>query len=159
MALTLRQQIFDALITRLKTITTAGGYNTNITTKVDEWRTDYEAIITEEMPRLNVRDEIEQNDEMTLAVPVMNRDITVSIEGFVTAVGTSLAADGARALYGDIETALFVDQTLGGLCRMIRMIGDAPIVVGQAAKTIAALEAKILINYQTRGRTPYTGVP
>lgn len=150
---TVRQNIWDAVITQLKTITVANGYVTAIGTKVDEWRTDYDAMVKEELPRLNVLDVTGSGEPITLNTPIVERTIQITIEGFVSGTGTDGAADNARALLGDIQKALFVDQTFGGFAQQV-VIGDDNMVVARGNRIYGACEVKVEIQYNTNGYNP-----
>jgi hypothetical protein len=151
---TVRQSIWDALITRLQTINTPT-YQTAIGSKVDEWRTDFDQIVREELPRLNVQDVEETGDPITFYTPLIKRVMKVTVYGFVAASTTAAAADGARALIGDIIKVIFTDQTFGNIARQVS-VGDSKLDVAQGSRIYAGCAVSFDIEYHTNGYDPST---
>ena len=108
MADSIRQQIMTAIDTRLKTILTAGGYETNAGSNVYEfWDI---ALEEDELPAIIWRDGAEENE--LLVSTTQNRRLTVELT--IQAVGTTAPAT-LRKIIADIEKAILIDYTWEGL--------------------------------------------
>jgi len=107
---TLRQQIVDAIVTRFKDISTAGGYQTDLGTRVFLGRTTEP--VESECPALNIWDTDEDNARR------LNRihEHRLKIQAFVYQAGSTVAGGAyVRKAVADIFKAIGVDVTWGGL--------------------------------------------
>jgi len=103
-----RQQIVTAIDTRLKTIKTVNGYETNAGDNVYEfWDIALEG---DELPAIIWRDGAE--DSELLVNTTQNRTLTVELT--LQALGVTAPAI-LRKLIADVEKAILVDNTWGGL--------------------------------------------
>lgn len=109
MAAPLRQQILDAVVTRLNTITTSNGYNLQIGAKVYDWRMN--PIAPAGLPAIEVRDKAVTTELTTLDGAASHR---LALEIVVLAAGKTAPAVVRQGLQ-DIHTALHTDRTFGGL--------------------------------------------
>lgn len=137
-----RQQIIDALETRMKTILTTGGYQTNVGQRVSVWPTVpmAEASASE----LSIFDHDAEVME-TGIIGQSRHELLVDI--MVEIPGSDSRADVRKAL-ADINKALWSGLTLGGLCEPITILSNG-ITFEQGAKVIGAGIVKIRVPYYT----------
>lgn len=105
--MTTRQQIINAVIARLQTITTGNGYSADLGSNIFEWPALN--ISKNKLPAAIVSDPVDQYKEYWSSNHV-DRDLRVEIE--LIAKGTP---DIARELAGDVLRAIGTDYTFGGL--------------------------------------------
>lgn len=104
-----RQDIIDAIDTRLKTIKTTAGYKTNAGTNVFDWLdrdladSELDAIIYRD--RNNVMDMADFDSKMN----------TVVVEIVVKTKSTTTTAAQVRKMIEDVYKAIGTDETWGGL--------------------------------------------
>lgn len=102
-----RQDIIDAVDTRLKGILTTGGYETSLGSHVSEWRdTDRNPLEATELPGIVYRD------------AVSGRSVGAGIYDNVLRIEFEIHADSIatiRKALADVERAVFVDESWGGL--------------------------------------------
>ena len=143
-----RQQIVDAIDARLKTITTANGYNTDAGNNVFEWRS-YPLDENSELPALVYRD-TEEIESLAVGGYQLHT-LTIEIEGYV--VGANAARD-LRALIADVIKAIGTDLTWGGLAEDTRPVEES-IEIDQEERKIAGAVIRIEIDYRTQAFDPY----
>jgi hypothetical protein len=97
----------DAIVTRMKTIKTAGGYNSNLGTSIHEWRdTDNSPFGVDELPALNLRDA--DVDIYTEVISQWSHYLNVTFE--VYCVHTKTIAKEIRKLVEDVLKAVGTDS-------------------------------------------------
>ena len=103
-----RQQIVTAIDTRLKLITITNGYETNAGNNVYEfWDI---ALEDDELPAIIWRDGAEDSDLLVNTT----QDRTLTVELILQTLGATAPAI-LRKLIADVEKAILVDNTWGGL--------------------------------------------
>lgn len=150
MADPIREQIVQALLTRLKTIVTGNDYNTDIGLNV--FRALRRPLEAHELPAIYLLEGDESESEINFGFDRYN--FGISIQARVTfddgddwmRIGTLMIAD--------VIKCLGVDQTLGGLALDIRMTSNQ---VGEAEEKVRAVGADISveIDYRTQHLNPY----
>lgn len=108
MATNKRQLIITALDTKLKTILTTGGYETNAGNNIYEWH-PYATPATQmtSIVYRDTRDEVDTNNERDQHI----HKLTVELYGYT--YGTTAFTD-ARKLIADINKAIDADRKFGG---------------------------------------------
>jgi hypothetical protein len=143
---TIRQQIVDALVGRLKTITTANGYASDIGGNVYSWFP--ENLSTEVLPLLMVND---LGDTLTdSGQDQIEHSLRIQIEGHIAAGTTTDQA--IRSLIGDIAKVVMdpQDRTLGGLCDTMQLLDGGTIQLEQQAEqTVGAATLALGVTYRT----------
>jgi hypothetical protein len=155
MADSLREQIMNAVATRMGTILTANGYATNIGSKFHEWKVT--AWEENEVPGVTVRDY-----EETIEHAASSRDypkLKVGIEAADIAVA-DLGAQ-ARKIIADITKAVGTDVnwTVSStrLAQMTKNLGNK-VQAEQENETIVVVTVEIEIDYRMAKWDPYTQV-
>ncbi len=153
MADSIRQQIVDALETRLKDILVAKGYKTDLARNIFIWRTT--DLQESELPALVVRDMPEDvivrgtNHEYTLTfeleAKIKNSPITAMIP-----------AKEAREVIADVIKAIGVDPNFSNLVQGTRPVSNESLSIEQKDKKVASLIMKIEIRYVTKRFAPLT---
>lgn len=136
-----RQQIMDALEARLKSISTANGYGSNLGGSVHTWRK--RPVTLADTPCLLVADG--SADSTSLAYPVRDHRLSVDIVGVVS---SNTTASQARQLADDIHAAIGADQTLGGLALKIDPLSHE-ITLETDGDITGAVKVSISIHYRT----------
>ena len=144
----IRQQIVTALDTRFKAILVANGYVTNLGEHIFEWRTT--EVQEAELPALIWRDYA-----VSEAIPVTIMGASSLTEQAIDVELDIMAQDGPttgatiRSLIADVQKAIGVDHTWGGLA--IRT-DDAGNETGrdQAGKITGSVTMRIRITYRTK---------
>lgn len=113
------QNIMDALEDLLETITVANGYNSNIGSNVEVWRTiPYNE---SELPALNIRD-IRTDTETIISEGANSKaDFLMDVQIAVIGKGSD-TAENIKKYVADVDTALGSDSTLSGLVHWIRPV-------------------------------------
>lgn len=137
-----RQDIVDAVTTRLKTIQKSGGYNTDLGYNVYEWRPG--ALEQSELPSVIVRD---------LGAEAMDGAIgqfrwSCMIECTITAADGTDTMQTMRWAIEDVYTAIGTDCTWGGLAQYSEQPSDS-IEVDQEEHLIAGARVAFRIIYDT----------
>lgn len=150
MADTIRAQIVAAIIAKLKTITTANGYKTELGSKVYEWGAP--RLGAEDLPAAIVRDDTED-----LVSEYSNARhefiLTVEIEVLTADAATAASIRAARDFITDVYKALGQDITLGGLALDIKPIGNE-LAHEKAEKTVGGGKASYAVRYRTAAYNP-----
>lgn len=137
-----RQQIIDAIETRLKTILTTGGYATNAGQHVYVWRTT--PLADADLPALLVSDTgVTKNmDVSTLDTDYW--DLLVDIEAATTG---SSSREVMRSILADVRKAVKVDLTWGGLA-LHTAFESADIALEQGEKLTGGNMTRLRIIFQ-----------
>ena len=141
----IRQQVMEAIQTRLESVLVSAGYLTDVGLNVFHWRDPQgEPFQPKEKPCCFIRD---ASSEIT---PLDNtvHEHAVSVE-----IGALVDRSDAAAVMRDIEADLFqaigVDKTFGGLCYYCQTSGTQSDV-----KTTGEKNAVVRIMLELRYRTP-----
>ena len=140
-----RQQIVDAVATRLGTILTTAGYHTNLGSNVFEWKgTKFEA---REMPGIDVRDTVDEIDHRSIDTPtnVDTHRLTVMLS---LAVDGSTSTDSVREMIADVYKAIGTDPTFGALAIDSWVVKDE-VDTEQEELRISGVEIEIAVLYRT----------
>lgn len=112
---TIRQQIVDAVVARLQTITTNNGYQTNIGAEVSEWPIAYEQEDLVALPSkaaLGVFDLVNSATEDKSDSRLMQNELPLQVRIYHVKAATPAEL---RTMIGDVMNALSVDKRWGGL--------------------------------------------
>ncbi len=146
----LRQQIINAVDARLKTITTANSYETDLGRNVFEHRTT--ALGDSELPGINFRDvgcDVSQED---VAIGQHGYELTMEAEIVVKAGATS--AIQIRKMIADVIKAIGVDPRWGNLAVRTTPLSDG-LKFDQSEKIIAGALLTYSIIFRTTKFNPY----
>ena len=146
-----RQQIIDALDTRLKTILTTGGYLTNAGAHVYPWLPETAQIA--DVIALVYRDPDENNSAATEGSLGYHRHVlTIEIE--IRCAAGSVTVETARKVLADIETAIGTDPKWTALA--IRTDpGSNRIETAQNSNIVSRAVMNFAITYQTKAWNAY----
>ena len=137
-----RQQIMDAVKSRLQTITTVNGYNTNLGNNVYEWKET--AFAENEMPGIDYHDSrCERFDG------VLNRfrwRLNVELE---IATQDATAVSDVRKMIADVYKAIGTDDTWGGLAITTGQPESDEMRVMKEERFIAGALIGMFIIYET----------
>ncbi len=143
-----RQQIVDAFITRMRTIKTINGYETELGSNVTEWRaTEWQE---SELPGCDVRDTGESTE-----VKGQYHYNTVSIE-LEAKVQSATAPDVVRDVIADINKAIGTDPSFGGLAYNVTPVENESIDFEKKDKSFGGVLMKLDISYRIKAFKPYT---
>ena len=141
-----RQALVTAMDTRLKTILTAGGYETNLGQNVKIWRQEPFAD-TEQGIVLEDAEEVPtwigagtQLHRLTFAVKVV--------------LPASAPQTEIRSAVADVFTAVGTDLTFGGLAEDC-VLGSVEMAVGQEGTLHAGAIVSVIMEYQTEPWSAY----
>lgn len=137
-----RQQIMDALATRLKTITIANGYNTDVGLRVYDWLD--RDLAESELDALIYRDNSSQ--AVLESFDVQAHIVRVQIEGKTKQARNTAAR--LRAIVEDVLTAIGTDSTFGDLALGAEYLGDA-LEIQQEDKIMGSVAIDLNIQYLT----------
>jgi hypothetical protein len=141
-----KEQIVQAVKTRLETITTANGYHTNLGNNIYEWKQNphadtntLSAVIRDtECEEVNVLDQA--------ASGIHTKILTMEIE-IIAASGTP--AQDLRKAEADVNKAIGTDTTFGGLAVDTEPVNSIPLYPNQNEKRIAGLQRTVEITFRT----------
>jgi hypothetical protein len=151
MADSIRQRIAAALDARLKGILVASGYETNLGRNVFAWRVP--DLQEAELPAAIWRDTDCDDSSATIGTIGFHlHSLKMEID-LREADGTSTPAS-IRALIADLQKAIGVDTTWGGLAIRTNPLSSA-IVVDQEEKIIGGANVTFTIDFYTRKWDPY----
>jgi len=143
MANTKRQQIIDAVRTRLQSITVTNGYDFNLGNHVLEWRTTM--LNDNEMPGIVFRDI--QNIKVERG-PVAYFRWGLNIEiNIITQGGTSITD--IRKMLGDVYKAIGTDVRWGGLAILTEQPNNDEIQSEQQERKITGVSIRLQIIYDS----------
>ncbi len=135
-----RQQIVDALDTRLQTITTGNGYSANL--GVYEWLVT--PLEESDLPAVIFRDTVDDIDDER-EFSRLDHTLTVDLD---VAVSSTTSADAVRELIRDILTAIGTDKEFGGLAYNTDVV-TASLDVSEADQRLSGGQIIIEIKYKT----------
>jgi hypothetical protein len=142
-----RTDIITALETRLKTIKTTAGYQTNVGNTVSVWRGN--SFNPSELPALNIKyaAEPDQIDSEGLSGPknVWNRSLPVGITAVVKG-GTAIAD--VEKIIADVWKAIGTDNSFGGKAMYTNPESDT-IIEEQEERLITGAIMLMKIEYRT----------
>jgi hypothetical protein len=141
-----RQSLVTALDTRLKTLLTTGGYETNLGQNVQWYRQEP---FTETESGISCEDS-EPAPEW-LGVGVHLHRLTVAINVVLPA---GAAAPEIRKAAADVVKAIGTDLTFGGLAEDC-VLGEMPMAVGQEAVRSGGTVINLVIEYTTEPWNAY----
>ncbi len=138
-----RQQIIDAIVTRLSGIDGTGDYDTTIGSNVTDWGVNYQET---DLPAVSVCDLIEEvqtdtNDEF---MDVYRLPVSIRI-----VVSEATRAPALRSMFKDILTAIGVDEKWGGLAHFTQ-VRNVGMTLDQDAFRIAGGQVEIDVYYETQ---------
>jgi len=139
-----RQEIIDAVITRISGITTPTYYST-FTDKVWEYKTN--PFETDQLDGVTVADfsqSLVEEESSPMGTHVYDLDLTVLV---VSKKGQNTLS-WLRKAEVDINKAFKTDLTFGGLAMITRYVGSQ-ITVDEKEKFIGGIEIKYTIRYET----------
>ena len=139
---TIRQQIMDALKTRLKTITTTNGYQTDLGKNVFEWRSS--ALNSGELPAAIYRDTACETEEQ---ISAHQHNLSIEVE-VIAASGAGTAVE-VRQLIADVAKAVGSDITFGGLATNTIPLGDES-ASEQDEKKIGGALIHFAVSFRTK---------
>jgi hypothetical protein len=135
---------------RFSAILTTGGYETNIGTNVVDW--PVEPFTDEELPVLTYKD-VTVETEVESFVGFANR-MTVIITAAVTST-TPMAQ--IRKIIADVDKAIGIDQTWGGLALMTERVGDESEATIQEKK-FTGCSITVVVTFRNIAWNDYTQV-
>ena len=138
MADTIRQRIVDAIDTRFKAILTSGGYQTNIGNKVFWWKDT--PLQISDLPGMNCKD---NSPDKSLGCGVEDVILPISIEAATS--GSTTAVD-LRKIVADLEKAIGVDETWGGLAQATDLKEEG-IFIQQNENKVGLVNLTMVIEY------------
>jgi hypothetical protein len=144
-----RQQLIDAIKIRFAAITTANGYETNLGNSLDEWRT--EAFEPSELPGINLRDESEPVTYANKNSGSVLRKLNVVAD--LVFQETDLSATLARSGLADVEAAIAVDPTWGGLAKLT-IQDESRLMTDERGRWLGGARIAFTIEYFTSPFTP-----
>jgi len=156
MADSIRQDVINALKTRMATITTGNGYETNIGTYVKEWYTG--DANSDNIPMLNIVDEsvdirMEGDELGGIRMGKERHEMDVTLEVRLSN-GTSTSTTLRKAI-ADIYKAMGTDRTLGGILKDSRPRNDQ-IKIEQNDKVVGLANVSLSLFYETSLFNPYS---
>lgn len=137
-----RQQIVDAVETRLKTIKTANGYTTNLGDKVFTWKPS-PISSDNDLPCITIRDTANQRDSGTTAM--WRWRLTLEIE-IACSSGTT-TDDTLRKMLEDVYKAIGTDPLFGGLAALSTEANEDRMEIFKEEKTFGGATVEIVIPY------------
>jgi len=150
MATTIRQQILTAYNSRLATILTTGGYNTNLGQQIHY---DLATPLNEsQTPALKYKVKSDPPDYRYGAE--IHR---LLIENEISAVGSN-ADSTVESCIGDFMAALAADGTLGGICQDISNFDTGEAIIDHQGTFSVQVPVTVEIWYSTKINDPYTAV-
>jgi hypothetical protein len=150
----IREQILVNLDARLKTITAANGYNTDINAAhVFRWLS--RDILDAEMPAINYKDiECSEQETGPDACPIGMQQYTLTVELELHVATATTTPTSAVGFIADIQTAVGVDYTFGGLANRTEYGGDSS-EEELHELTIGRTTLKLKIVFRTMLWNPY----
>ncbi len=147
MADSIRQQIIDALKTRLEDVTTINVNETEVGSNIFEWRTtDWQE---SELEGINIRD---TNESVEVRGGNHACSLDIELEAKVAA-GTSPAK--SRAVIADVTKAIGSDPRFGGLVQHTTPV-ENEMDIEQKDKKFSTILMKFNLKYVTKAFSPFT---
>lgn len=145
---TVRQQIIDAIDTRLQTILIANGYKTDAGLKVFAWREF--GLGDTDLPALVYKDVFDEPDQVTIG----NVDNTLTVEVSALATKSATSDQQIREMIADVIKAVGVDESWGDLAEFT-LLPSGTMEVEQLEKKIFGAQVDLRIEYQTARFNPF----
>ena len=145
-AKSLRQQLVEAVDTRLKTILTTGGYETNVGGNVFWWRSRLDQA---GLPAIVCLDRQHQEWAATAS---WRRTLIIDLEIYLAPAGAPDTA--MRQALADIETAIGSDVTCGGLAEDTSFFEGEHMSLDDHESIVVASGFFITIEYTTEPWNP-----
>lgn len=138
-----RQQIVDAVETRLKTILTSNGYYTDLGNEVYVWlqRPIEDAKTLSAIIRDLEQEEITFEDQNSTHLHRKNLEVEIEI--------VSSSASALRQAEADVNKAIGTDPTWGGLAELTRPYNSVPVFPDQKERKRTGIARTIIIQYKT----------
>ncbi|HWQ36955.1 MAG TPA: hypothetical protein VNQ79_29255 [Blastocatellia bacterium] len=145
---TIRQQLVDAVVARMQTISVAGGYETDLGARVADWPRRFHE---DELPALGVYDLQQQDEKENIGSRRTVHRLPVQIRIFIS---SDTPARELRRMIGDVERAIGADQRWGGLA-VSTWPRQSGYVIPREAFEIAAAAVEVEIEYLTETFNPF----
>ena len=145
-----RQDLVDAVDTRLKTILTTAGYRTNIGANVFQWR-EFAAISPSELPCIVFADRSETPELVNAGRnSTQKRTLTIEYEIIYTGTESKTIMTNLRKGQADIEDAIRTDVKFGNLALWTKPAGTQLGLTDQNTEDMTGiLTGSFEIVYQT----------
>ena len=152
MAETIRQQIINAVIAALEEISIANGYETDIGTTVEDWPVNLQGTYdANELPVIGVFDVDNTTSREQLRAQKVKRELTIQARCYLK---STTPASECRKVLGDLEKALWQDETWGGLAVATMPSREGPDIKAESLEISAAV-VEVVIHYITCTGNPY----
>lgn len=138
-----RQSIIDAIETRMKTILTTGGYQTNVGQRVSVWRIT--PFADTELPALCIYDTTAEINQDGGIIGQFTHTLGIHIEAIAS--GSATRAD-VRKMIADVFKAIGTDDSFGGLVEYTSSPSHE-INLEQAEKAIGSGIIRFTVTYRT----------
>ena len=150
-----REQIFDAVETRFKSILKTGGYNTDLGTKVLKWRS-FPSVREDEVPALVIRDTNEEPELIGIGKQQSEkRTLTIEYNIIQNGVDTDSLFESLRKGNADIENAIRTDVKWSGYALYTKPKGNSMgLPENNTSELIGVLSGSFEIIYQTEYFNP-----
>jgi hypothetical protein len=146
MATSVRESIVSSIITRLETILTANGYETNLGSNVFDWKvTDVQE---SELPCVIVKDTSE--DVETRGGNHLHR-LQIELEAKAPGVDRSIP----RKIIADVQKAIGVDPNFDNQVYKTEPVENETLSLEQQNKVFSSIVIKFIVNYSTLAFQPY----
>lgn len=134
-----RQQIIDAVKARFALISTANGYQTECGMRLTEWHPGPKdaSADADQLPGLDLRDAVEKavvGDRVNRNSGLVERRLRLAVIAELREADATAAE--ARKAQADVERAIGVDQTWGGLAKYSVPV-EADIVVDEKGQRVS----------------------
>lgn len=147
-ALSLRELIFQDVVTTLETITTGNGYASDLGVVTRGGLSPLETEATSTWASL-----LPVSDEPTYGAGVNRWQLTFLVRTWIDVATTTEAAAALEALIADIQQALQVDQRRGGYAEAT-LDGLLQYRYLDATMTVAGADIGFLVHYKTTQASP-----
>lgn len=147
MADSIRQRIIDAIDLRMKDILVSNGYETDIGANVEDWLP--EGLESGDLPALIYRDITVETENDTFKTFTHRMVVEIMV-----AVSSSTPAKVIRKIIADIDKAVGIDHTWGGLALTTDRNGDE-MGVEIAEQKYAGCRIIYTVTFRTEGFNDY----
>jgi hypothetical protein len=146
-----RQQIVTAIATAMATINVAGGFQTDIGSKVTQW--DLTPLTNLTSRGLDVSD---PKDEIHPGVTLhQDHDLTIEIRLYAHEGSPPATAAYLRNAIADIYRKIGVDRTWGSLARTTEPVRDE-IYLEQSNEVVGGAKVTLTVKYRTSTFNPFS---
>lgn len=146
MATSVRESIVASIITRLQTITTINGYETNLGSNVFDWKVI--DVQESDLPCVTVKDTSED-------VEVRGRNhlcrLQIELEAKAAGVDKSIP----RKVLADVQKAIGVDPNFDNQVTSTEPVENETLDFEQQNKVFSSIIMKFVVNYATLAFQPY----